>query len=108
MPLPEIVTPEFQTYLPSTGEQLFFRPFLVKEEKMLLMAQEGKDRTEITNAVIKVLQQCIKTPIDIKTLPIFDIEWLFLQLRSKSVSEVIDLNLRHTKEGCNHLNKIKF
>ena len=107
MPLPEIVTPEFQTTLPSTGEQIFYRPFLVKEEKMLLMAQEGQDRVEITNAVIQVLQNCIKTPVQIKTLPIFDVEWLFLQLRSKSVNEVITLNLRHTKEGCNHLNKIQ-
>ena len=107
MPLPEIVTPEFQTTLPSTGEQIFFRPFLVKEEKMLLMAQEGQDKMEITNAVIQVLQNCIKTPVQIKTLPIFDIEWLFLQLRSKSVSEVITLNLRHKKEGCEHLNKIE-
>ena len=61
MPLPEIVTPEFQTTLPSTGEKIFFRPFLVKEEKMLLMAQEGKDRNEVTNAVIKILDACIKT-----------------------------------------------
>ena len=107
MPLPEIVTPEFQTTLPSTGEQIFFRPFLVKEEKMLLMAQEGKDKSEITNAVIKILDACIKTPLEIRDLPIFDVEWLFLQLRSKSVNEVIDLNLRHTVEGCRHLNKIQ-
>ncbi len=107
MPLPEIVTPEFSTTLPSTGESLFYRPFLVKEEKMLLMAQEGKDRKEITNAVIKVLQNCIKTPVEVKTLPLFDVEWLFLQLRSKSVGEVIELNLRHNKEGCQHLNKIE-
>ena len=73
MPLPEIVTPEFQTTLPSTGEQIFFRPFLVKEEKMLLMAQEGKDKSEITNAVIKILDACIKTPLEIRDLPIFDV-----------------------------------
>ena len=107
MPLPEIVTPEFQTNLPSTGETIFYRPFLVKEEKMLLMAQEGQDRKEITNSVVTVLQNCIKTPVEIKKLPLFDVEWLFLQLRSKSVGEVINLNLRHNKEGCQHLNKIE-
>tara|TARA_B100001989_G_scaffold252434_1_gene234451 strand:- start:1830 stop:2537 length:708 start_codon:yes stop_codon:yes gene_type:complete len=107
MPLPEIVTPEFQTSLPSTGEEVFFRPFLVKEEKMLLMAQEGKDKREINNAVVKIINACIKTPLDILNLPTFDIEWLFLQLRAKSVSEVIKLNLRHTVEGCDHLNKVE-
>ena len=107
MPLPEIVTPEYSTNLPSTGEEIFFRPFLVKEEKMLLMAQEGKDKKEITNAVVKVISNCVKTPLDIKQLPIVDVEWIFLQLRARSVSEVIQLNLRHTKEGCEHLNKIE-
>jgi predicted Mrr-cat superfamily restriction endonuclease len=107
MPLPEIITPEFQTILPSTGETIFYRPFLVKEEKMLLMAQEGKDKLEITNAVIQILQNCMKTPVEINKLPLFDVEWLFLQLRSKSVGEVITLNLRHNKEGCQHLNKVE-
>ena len=107
MPLPEIVTPEFSTTLPSTGESIFYRPFLVKEEKMLLMAQEGQDRKEITNAVIQILQNCIKTPVEVKQLPLFDVEWLFLQLRSKSVGEVITLNLRHNKEDCQHLNKVE-
>ena len=108
MPLPNIVTPEFVTNLPSTKQQIKFRPFLVKEEKVLLMAQEGKDQDEITTAVINILQACIKDEIDIKSLPLFDIEWLFLQLRSKSVSEVIELSFRHSeKEDCNHRNDIE-
>ena len=93
MPLPKIVTPEFSTTLPSTGEEIFFRPFLVKEEKVLLMAQQGKDPTEIQRAVINILEECIKTPLKVDTLPLFDIEYLFLQLRSKSVGEVIEVNL---------------
>ena len=108
MPLPNIVTPEFVTTLPSTKQQIKFRPFLVKEEKVLLMAQEGKDQSEITTAVVNILQACIKDEIDVNSLPLFDIEWLFLQLRSKSVSEVIELRFRHTeKEDCNHSNDIE-
>ena len=95
MPLPQITTPEFTTILPSTGEKLSFRPFLVKEEKILLMAQEGKDKNEIQRAVINILEECIKTPITVEDLPLFDIEWLFIQLRSKSVGEEVELRLKH-------------
>ena len=108
MPLPQITTPEFTTTLPSTGERLSFRPFLVKEEKILLMAQEGKDKNEIQRAVINILEECIKTPITIEDLPLFDIEWLFIQLRSKSVGEVIDLKIKHIEnKECLHLNPIE-
>ena len=108
MPLPQITTPEFTTILPSTGERLSFRPFLVKEEKILLMAQEGKDKNEIQRAVINILEECIKTPITIEDLPLFDIEWLFIQLRSKSVGEVIDLKIKHIEnKECLHLNPIE-
>ena len=108
MPLPQITTPEFTTILPSTGERLSFRPFLVKEEKILLMAQEGKDKKEIQRAVINILEECIKTPVTIEDLPLFDIEWLFIQLRSKSVGEVIDLKIKHVEnKECLHLNPIE-
>jgi len=108
MPLPQITTPEFTTTLPSTGERLSFRPFLVKEEKILLMAQEGKDKAEIQRAVINILEECIKTPITVEDLPLFDIEWLFIQLRSKSVGEVIDLKIKHVEnKECLHLNPIE-
>tara|TARA_R100001591_G_scaffold107620_2_gene116610 strand:+ start:76 stop:783 length:708 start_codon:yes stop_codon:yes gene_type:complete len=107
MPLPQITTPEFTTILPSTGEKLSFRPFLVKEEKILLMAQEGKDKNEIQRAVINILEECIKTPVTIEDLPLFDIEWLFIQLRSKSVGEVIDLKIKHVEnKECLHLNPV--
>ena len=108
MPLPKIVTPEFSTILPSTGEEILFRPFLVKEEKILLMAQEGRDKKEIQRAIINILQECIKIPLEVNVLPLFDIEWLFLQLRSKSVGEVIEVNINHVeKEDCQHTNKIE-
>ena len=108
MPLPQITTPEFTTTLPSTGEKLSFRPFLVKEEKILLMAQEGKDKNEIQKAVSNILEECIKNPITVEDLPMFDIEWLFIQLRSKSVGEVIDLKIKHIEnKECGHLNPIE-
>ena len=108
MPLPQITTPEFTTILPSTGEKLSFRPFLVKEEKILIMAQEGKDKNEIQRAVINILEECIKTPITVEDLPLFDIEWLFIQLRSKSVGEVIDLKIKHIEnKECLHLNPVE-
>jgi len=108
MPLPQITTPEFTTTLPSTGEKLSFRPFLVKEEKILLMAQEGKDKNEIQKAVSNILEECIKNPITVEDLPMFDIEWLFIQLRSKSVGEVIDLKIKHVEnKECLHLNPIE-
>ena len=107
MPLPKIVTPEFSTHLPSTGEEIFFRPFLVKEEKILLMAQEGKDPKEIQKAIVHILTECIKTPVVVEELALFDVEWLFLQLRAKSVSEVIDVKLNHIeKEDCGHSNAV--
>ena len=100
MPLPKIVTPEFSTHLPSTGEEIFFRPFLVKEEKILLMAQEGKDPKEIQKAIVHILTECIKTPVVVEELALFDVEWLFLQLRGKSVSEDLEVRLKHSKKEC--------
>ena len=108
MPLPQITTPEFTTTLPSTGERLSFRPFLVKEEKILLMAQEGKDKQEIQTAILNILEECIKTPLTVHDLPLFDIEWLFLQLRAKSVGEVIDLKIKHIEnKECNYPNPVE-
>ena len=93
MALPQIVTPEFETQLPSNNQIIKFRPFLVKEEKILLMANEGQDQKEIMGAVLKILQGCIETEgVVITELPLFDIEWLFLQVRGKSVGEVIPLD----------------
>lgn len=107
MPLPNIITPEFETIIPSNKQTIKFRPFLVKEEKILLMAQEGKDEKEITEAVVRILSNCILSQIDVTTLPLFDIEWLFLQLRSKSVNESIKLYITHAEnKECNHNNEV--
>lgn len=101
MALPVLSSPEFITEIPSTKEKIKFRPFLVREEKILYMALEGKDNIEILNAVITVLNNCILTPnIDINKLATFDIEYLFLQLRGKSVGENIEIVLRHTDSEC--------
>ena len=102
MALPNISTPEFITNIPSTGEEIKYRPFLVKEEKLLLMAMEGKDQKEIQNSVQKILINCILTPIDINKLATFDIEYLFLKLRSKSVGEVVQIKVGHTDSECSH------
>ena len=107
MALPQLTAPEFQTKLPSTQETIHFRPFLVKEEKLLLMAQQGKDQKEILNVVFQILESCLKTPLEVKKLAPFDIEWLFLQLRAKSVGEVIDLKLKHMKEECQGITDVE-
>lgn len=101
--LPVINVPEFETVLPSNGKVVKYRPFLVKEEKVLYMALEGGDIKEITNAVTRVLDACTNNELKIEDLPFFDVEYLFLQLRSKSVGENIDLNLRHLTGECKHI-----
>jgi len=106
MALPIISVPEFEDIIPSTGQPITFRPFLVKEEKILYMALEGNNTNDTINAVTKALQNCIISPVDIDVnkLASFDVEYLFLKLRSKSVGEVIELKLSHKNvEGCNHI-----
>ena len=101
--LPVINTPEFETTLPSNGKKIKYRPFLVKEEKVLFMALEGGDIGEISNAVTRVINACTNDAINAEELAYFDVEHLFLQLRSKSVGEVVELNLRHVEGECNHI-----
>lgn len=96
--LPNISAPSFSTKLPSTGREIKYRPFLVKEEKVLLMALEGGDSKEIMNAVLKVVSSCVESEIDADQITTFDLEYLFLKLRGKSVGEVVDLTLRHEEE----------
>ena len=94
MPLPMIATPTYELDLPSTGETIKYRPFLVKEEKLLVLALESEDTKQITNAIKAVLKSCIQTKgIKIETLPTFDIEYLFLNIRGKSVGEEIEVNV---------------
>ena len=105
MALPKLVTPEFETIIPSTKERIRFRPFLVKEEKVLYMALESDEEKEIQNAICNVLEACILTEnVNVRKLAAYDVEYLFLQLRSKSVGENIELNLRHGNASeCKHI-----
>ena len=92
MPLPTIVTPTYELKMPSTGKKIKYRPFLVKEEKILIIALESKNQNEITNAVKDVLKKCILTRgIKVDDLPTFDIEYIFLNIRAKSIGEDIKL-----------------
>ena len=94
MPLPKIATPSYELELPSTGKTIQYRPFLVKEEKLLVIALESEDTKQITNAIKAVIKSCVLTKgIKVETLPTFDIEFLFLNIRGKSVGEEIDVNL---------------
>lgn len=100
MPLPTIATPTFELELPSTGQTIEYRPFLVKEEKVLLFALESESTKQITNAVKSVIKSCVKTKgIKIEDLPTFDIEYLFLNIRGKSVGEDIEVNLICPDDG---------
>ena len=94
MPLPKIATPSYELELPSTGETIHYRPFLVKEEKVLVIALESEDTKQITTAIKTVIKNCILTKnIKVETLPTFDIEYLFLNIRAKSVGEEIEVNV---------------
>ena len=94
MPLPKIATPTYELELPSTGETIKYRPFLVKEEKLLVLALESEDTKQITTAIKAVLKSCIQTKgIKVENLPTFDIEFLFLNIRGKSVGEEIEVNV---------------
>ena len=94
MPLPKISTPTYELELPSTEETIQYRPFLVKEEKLLVIALESEDTKQITNAIKTVIKNCILTKdIKVENLPTFDIEFLFLNIRGKSVGEQVDVNI---------------
>ena len=92
MPLPTITTPTYELNLPSTGKKIKYRPFLVKEEKILILALDSRDQNQITNSVKDVLKKCVLTRgVKIDDLPTFDIEYIFLNIRAKSIGEDIKL-----------------
>ena len=94
MPLPKIATPTYELTLPSTGKAVQYRPFLVKEEKLLVIALESEDNKQITTAIKAVLKACVLTKgIKVESLPTFDIEYLFLNIRGKSVGEELEVNI---------------
>lgn len=94
MPLPKISAPTYELELPSTGQKIQYRPFLVKEEKLLVIALESEDIKQITTAIKTVIKNCIFTKnIKVESLPTFDIEYLFLNIRGKSVGEELEVNI---------------
>ncbi len=93
MPLPRIETPKYELTIPSTGKVVKYRPFLVKEEKILLIAMESEDETQMMNSIEEIIQNCIyDADLNVKQLAMFDIEYIFLQLRSKSKGEEVDMS----------------
>ena len=100
MPLPKISTAEYELKLPSNGKTIKYRPFLVREEKILILALESEDQKQITTAVKQVLKECVLTKgVKVDQLPSFDIEYLFLNIRGKSVGESIELMVTCGDDG---------
>ena len=93
MALPKLNTPTYELVLPSTGEKIKYRPFLVKEQKVLLMAQESGDDDQIANAMGDIVASCTFNKLDSHKVPMFDIEYIFLKIRGKSVGETVELNI---------------
>ena len=100
MPLPKIATPTYELVIPSTKKKIKYRPFLVKEEKVLILAMESEDTTQIASAVKDVIKNCIITRgVKVEELSTFDIEYLFLNIRGKSVGEELEVNLICPDDG---------
>ena len=91
MPLPKIEVPKYELIVPSSGKTVKYRPFLVREEKVLLIAMEEEDDKQMMSAVKDIIDSCVYDKIDVDNMPLFDIEYIFLQLRSKSKGETVDL-----------------
>lgn len=106
MALPIVNTPRYSSTLPSTGEQIDYRPYTVKEEKILMIAMESKDQKQIIRAMKDVISNCV-TGIDVNKITSFDIEWIFLKLRSKSVGEKSNLKLKCLKDDCDGQTEIQ-
>lgn len=100
MPLPKISTPTYELVIPSTGKKIRYRPFLVKEEKVLVIAMESEDLSQIVNAVKDVIKSCILTRgVKVEELSTFDIEYLFLNIRGKSVGEEVEVLVTCPDDG---------
>ena len=106
MSLPKLNTPVYEAILPSTDKIIKFRPFLVKEEKVLLTAMEDGSQTALMNAIKTILKNCVQGNLDVERLPLFDIEYLFLKLRSKSIGEISEIGLKCTDTECGGVNQI--
>ena len=110
--LPKIEAPSYELVLPVSNKTIKFRPFLVKEQKILLMAMESGEKSVIENNIRQVLQNCALTPIDVENLPLIDIEFFFLNLRARSIGEVIETKYKCENEvdgkTCGHVNDVSF
>jgi len=94
MALPQVNTPTYELAVPSTDEKIKYRPFLVKEEKILMIAMEGKEQSGILDAVKQIVKSCTFDKFDMSKAPMFDVEYIFLNIRAKSVGEISTVNLR--------------
>jgi len=99
MALPKLDSPTYETELPSTGKKTKYRPFLVKEQKLLLMAQESSNQDEIMTSISQLIDACTFDKIDANSSPVFDIEYLFLKIRSKSVGEKVKITITCPDDG---------
>ena len=99
MALPEIATPIYTLTIPSTKKKVKYRPFLVKEQKLLILAMENEDQEQILDAITNTIKACLITKIDMTTLALFDIEYLFLQIRARSISEEIEMRVTCADDG---------
>ena len=99
MALPEIATPIYTLTIPSTKKKVKYRPFLVKEQKILILAMENEDQEQILDAITNTIKACLITKIDMATLALFDIEYLFLQIRARSISEEIEMRVTCADDG---------
>ena len=113
MALPVLNAPTHELTLTSNGETIKFRPFLVKEEKLLLMALESNDDDEMMRAMKQLIKNCVLSDIDIEKIPLFDVQYIFLQIRCQSVGEEITLRFKHPDdknskgEKCEHIQDVK-
>ena len=104
MALPDIATPTYTLTVPSTKKKVKYRPFLVKEQKVLIVALENEDSEQILDAITTTIQNCLITKTKVEDLALFDIEYLFLQIRAKSISEEIELKVTCPDDGKTEVN----
>lgn len=99
MSLPKVNVPLHELTIPSTGKKIKYRPFVVKEEKLLLIAMESEDKNDITNAIIQIINNCVQSKIDVEELSTFDVEYIFLNIRAKSVGEMLEFSITCPDDG---------
>lgn len=104
MNLPQISVPTYSLVIPSTGKKIQYRPFLTKEEKILLIALESEEDEQILTAIKNTIKSCVKTDIDINDLSVFDVEYIFLNLRARSIGEIIELKIICPDDGITQVN----